>query len=492
MWLPLFIIALVFGVSAAHAQSFNLDAGTELGLPDDSYGGAAESPGVWQVLDFNVEQTVTLVGLDGLPTGVTISSPLPFGPAFTLHDGPSGDDEKLLEDYLDLHSTPVTLEVVGLAAGRYRVFTYAWAPDDERYVTLVSINDDNWALGGPWPGHLEPFVTHALHEVDIAEGAPLAISVFGVDKGTLNGLQIVRVPDDPPPVGDPQGFNLDAGARFGEPDASWGAAAGQPGRWMPLAFSAENPVTLQGLEGQPTTIRVTANLPFGPASFAHDGPSGDDEKLLEDYLDLHSTPGTFDFSGVPAGDYVVYTYAWGPDDDRYRTQVTIGDVTQQVGGPWPGGLAEGVTHARHKVTVPPSGKLTIKTFGTKGTLNGIQLVPAEDDRPVEAPPEVVEAEPEVVEPEPEAEVIEPEPEVVEAEPEVVEPEVVEVEPEVVAPEQVEPAEVEPEVIDVADEATVEPRRGHEDGCGAGGAQAGLALAMVLTTIVTRARRRPRP
>lgn len=178
----------------ARAQSFNLDAGKELGLPDASYGAAADQPGQWQELAFNAETTVALIDIDGAATAATISSPLPFGPAFTEGNGPSGDDEKLLGDYLDLHSTPATLEIAGLAPGDYVIYTYAWAPDDSRYATVVSVNDDSQQIGGAWTGALEEGVTHARHAVTVRAGDVVGVYTFGLTKGTLNGMQIVAVP----------------------------------------------------------------------------------------------------------------------------------------------------------------------------------------------------------------------------------------------------------------------------------------------------------
>ncbi len=200
----IFCLAPVASGSPALAQSFNLDAGGELGLPSASYGGAAGQPGEWLELSFNVEQVVPLMDIAGEATSVTLSSPLPFGPSFSLHDGPTGGDEALLEDYLDLHSTPAALEIAGLQAGRYTIYTYAWAPDDSRFSTIVTVGEDSQTIGGAWSGALELGVTHARHEVEVAAGGTVTLHTFGLTKGTLNGMQIVAQPDEPSPEATPE------------------------------------------------------------------------------------------------------------------------------------------------------------------------------------------------------------------------------------------------------------------------------------------------
>ncbi|MCC6622939.1 MAG: hypothetical protein IT385_16895 [Deltaproteobacteria bacterium] len=482
------LLSLSFLVAAAptgRAQSFNLDVGDAGGLPSAAYGGAAKSPGTWQALDLASTDPLALVTLGGEASTVTVTASTALTVTSATLEGPIDDDARLLEDWAPLGATPVTLTLAGLAPGRYQVWTYAWSPDEPAPITYVAVNDDTQAVSGAWPDEgFAVFVTHALHELDVGDGDDVVVSLVGVDQGALGGLQLVRLPDDPPPVGEPRGFNLDAGTMFGQPSRGWGGAAEQVGVWMPLSFHAENPVTLSGLDGEPTTVTLEANLPFGPASFAHDGPSGDEERLLEDYLDLHSTGGTFTFKGVPPGDYVVYTYAWGPDDDRYRTRVTLGEETQEIGGAWTGALAQGITHARHAVTVPSTGKLEIYTFGTKGTLNGIQLVPVVDT-PVEPGPEV--------EPEPAPEV-QPEP-APDAEPQP-EPDP-EPEPQPDPEPEPEPApEPDPEP-EAAPEPTPEPAaeaevvsRGDDDGCrGAPSGALALSTLVALALLARRARRR---
>ena len=472
--------ALVLGVAPARGQSFNLDAGLAGGVPAATYGGAAESPGAWQSLDFASSTTLALVDFDGQPTSVTITASAAFPSASGSDDGPSGDDASLLDDYLDLGSDEAIFTLAGLAAGRYRIWTYAWTPGDPSGVSYVAVSEDTWGVGGAWGGGFADFTTHAIHDVELDADEDVTVHITGViGDGVLNGMQIVKLPDDPPPVGDPQGFNLDAGSELGTPSRGFGGAGEQPGVWMPIAFSIENPLTLRGLDGEPTTITLEANLPFGPAFSEHDGPSGDEEKLLEDYLDLHTTGGTFTFKGVPAGDYVVYTYAWAPDDDRYRTFVTIGEDSQTIGGAWTGGLEQGVTHARQAVTVPASGRLVIQTFGTKGTLNGIQIVPVVD-MPVEPDPEEV---PEVVEAsEPGVEVVD-EPAVTET---TTVEEAVEPGPEPTV-EVVEPG-TDTSSQDASAEAAAEvTAQGGADGCG-GGHASELGLLALALVVAWRARR----
>lgn len=174
-----------------------------------------------------------------------------------------------------------------------------------------------------------------------------------------------------------QSLNIDYGLAFGSPADEYGAAADQPGIWNGLPGNDDAPQPLLDTRGEPTGVTITSSLPSGPASFDNAGTFGDDQSLMDDYLDLHSHPQTFTLSGLRAGSYTVYTYAWAPDDSAYYTFVDVNDQGgQQIGGEWPGGQQEGVTYARHTATLAEGEDLVVYTFAQlHGTLNGIQIVP---------------------------------------------------------------------------------------------------------------------
>ena len=176
-----------------------------------------------------------------------------------------------------------------------------------------------------------------------------------------------------------QAFNVDYGSANPAPTEGYGAAAGQPGTWNVISGLEERLVPLVTIDGQPSAVTIEPDLPFGPAAFDNPGTVGDDDALLDDYLDLHSVPAAFHLHGLQPGAYVVLTYAWAPDEAAFKTSVTVnGGDTQLVGGKWPGGLRLGITHARHLVGIAEGETLDIQTFGLgKGTLNGLQVVPVD-------------------------------------------------------------------------------------------------------------------
>ena len=117
-------------------------------------------------------------------------------------------------------------------------------------------------------------------------------------------------------TGNAQSFNVDYGSAFGTPSSSYGAAANQPGLWNAVDANTP-PVALKDVDGNATRVRVFEQLPFGPASFDDPATSGDDEALMDDYLDLHSVPHTFEIHGLQPGPQMVnenlgltYTMVW--------------------------------------------------------------------------------------------------------------------------------------------------------------------------------------
>lgn len=173
-----------------------------------------------------------------------------------------------------------------------------------------------------------------------------------------------------------QSLNVDYGSAFGTPSALYRGAANQAGYWNAVDSNGPPFPLLRDIEGKPTRVRVHEQLPFGPSSFDHPWTVGDDQALMDDYLDLHSTPHTFEITGLSAGTYSIYTYAWAPDSPLFATTVDIeGLGAQVIGGAWPGNHVRGVTFAKHDVVVKDGERVSVYTFGfTKGTLNGFQIV----------------------------------------------------------------------------------------------------------------------
>jgi len=47
-------------------------------------------------------------------------------------------------------------------------------------------------VGGEWPGGYREGITHAVHRSFTRAGDTVTFRLFGIGKGTLNGLQMVR------------------------------------------------------------------------------------------------------------------------------------------------------------------------------------------------------------------------------------------------------------------------------------------------------------
>ena len=183
-----------------------------------------------------------------------------------------------------------------------------------------------------------------------------------------------------------QGFNVDYGANvnFPVPTSAYGAASGQAGTWNDGSSGVIQ--GLAALDGSPSGVTLSETGAFaGGFEFNNAGTSGDDERLLDDYLDV-GAPGqisTSVFSGLANGDYQVYTYSWAADNRTgFCSQVDVvgsPDPQQVVCGTWPGMHAQGITYALHNVSVT-DGTITVNVeatpTGTFGTVNGIQIVPA--------------------------------------------------------------------------------------------------------------------
>lgn len=176
-----------------------------------------------------------------------------------------------------------------------------------------------------------------------------------------------------------QSCNVDLGDELamGVPMPSYGAAAGQAGVWNGVPVSAPTRAIVN-LDGSPTNVVFTNASNFG-VTWNHPGTVAGDQALLDDLGDP-GIGGQFRFTGLQPGGYEVWTYAWAPDSaTSFSTVIVTGasELATVVGGPWPGEMTEGVTHAVHHVVVT-NGTLQITVHPAAGSsfssLNGIQLV----------------------------------------------------------------------------------------------------------------------
>ena len=189
-----------------------------------------------------------------------------------------------------------------------------------------------------------------------------------------------------------EGFNIDLGGNqtFGTPASTYGAAALQPGAWNDVQTFASGQA-LTDLTGTITSVTFT-DLGTGVQDYESDNTatSGDDEALMDDFTDLGCAVGdatAYTISGLPDGDYEIYTYAWASDGSGFRTDITVtgsSDPLQSVGGDWAGNHALGVTYAFHRVTVSGGSNVDIQavTSSNCGSVNGFQLVAIDPGGPI--------------------------------------------------------------------------------------------------------------
>lgn len=238
------ITATLAACTAAQAQTFNIDidnggAPFGAGVPANSFGGAAETPGYWNDIDNVPGLTTVLRGLNGALTGASLQT---TGTVIvqSANDGQaSGEFAKLMEDGWQTvgSSDSITCTITGLQAGAYFVFTYGDPPDSNTQETRVTINGVFANCGGSHnTNEFVQNVTHTRHMVELAAGQNLVISVtnnpfVGGSRAFLGGLQIEKLPqrlyvnDDAPAGGD----GLTWATAFQNPGDAFGAVSAYGG-----------------------------------------------------------------------------------------------------------------------------------------------------------------------------------------------------------------------------------------------------------------------
>jgi hypothetical protein len=185
--------------SSLQGQSINVDFGVGAGAPGSGFGGAAEQAGYWNRLNAIGGQRA-LAGLDRSRTGATIRV---MG-RVEMDGGPvsAGPFQALMNDKLMLESGrgrtgTASVDVEGLAAGRYRVYTFACGGGDSTDLTVINVERSSsppQVVAGACTGIFLPGLTHAVHEVDVEDGGTIVVTAEALgERGSLNGIQIVQL-----------------------------------------------------------------------------------------------------------------------------------------------------------------------------------------------------------------------------------------------------------------------------------------------------------
>src|SRR5215813_341006 len=225
------LAALVGVEDLARAQAFNIDFGTAANKPADTYA-AAGLPGVWNGIEGQSGTTYALVGLDGRPTGVTLTQSGATSLISTSDSSVSGDDAALLDDALITTnaSQEVCLGIHGLSPGTYEVLIYAWMPNAPTVKSRArqDLSTMTIDVGGAWTGSHVEGVTYARWVLTIDSSGFLG-SHSGIVPNALpsNGAALNGVQIRPLTSGNPDAAsNPDAGSMT--PDAATDARIPPP------------------------------------------------------------------------------------------------------------------------------------------------------------------------------------------------------------------------------------------------------------------------
>lgn len=184
-----------------------------------------------------------------------------------------------------------------------------------------------------------------------------------------------------------QSMNIRFGSAVAAPDDDF-AGVGLAGYWNSFLGAQSTYYALADLAGNSTGATL---YNIGGTALVHTdslATSGDFESLLDEYVVTYSTSleTCLFFAGLDNGTYEVMTYAWLPNQPTIESRVRLDEAPGQnqfIGGEWPGGLVEGVTHARHVIQVTDGGiGLHSGTFAASplqmAALNAVQLVRYQD------------------------------------------------------------------------------------------------------------------
>jgi hypothetical protein len=201
--IPAVVVAAALAVApAVHGQALNIDFGEAGDGPPPTYA-AAGAAGVWN--SFRADHgtnTPNLLGLDGNPTGVSLSQIGGLDTPTVADPATTGDDSLLMDDYLVTFDDGLEscIFLHGMAPGTYEVLIYAWMPNAPAVRAFTSVDQEpgfpHHEVGGAWPGGHQEFVTYSRHLAVVGADGNLYLHsgiVPGHDPAlgaALNALQI--------------------------------------------------------------------------------------------------------------------------------------------------------------------------------------------------------------------------------------------------------------------------------------------------------------
>jgi len=200
------VVWLAAAQGVAVGQSVNVDmnrgpgAGAGASVPTSPFGAASGQNGVWNDVARSGAGPFALVGVDGTPSGVTLSrtgSAIDgaFGHSFT-----NGDYDRLLDDY-QMFNGPSSIVLSGLRPGAYTLYCYGITPFEDLNYTVFNVsgatNANPQFVGGAMPvNNFALGTTHARHDVVVGIDGTITITLTFFGKsgvGVVNGLQLVEL-----------------------------------------------------------------------------------------------------------------------------------------------------------------------------------------------------------------------------------------------------------------------------------------------------------
>lgn len=250
------------GAVAGFNIDMNRTSGTGAGVPASSYGAAAGQAGIWNNFVVGGAASISLSGLTGAPSGVTLTRVSGSGIQSSCPSGVPIDFSRLMCDYDYAVAgviNPIEYRFDNLLPGFYTVITYAGRADNastfqtQLWLDSTFVGQD--LISGPvTSGAFTLGVTHTQRNVTVGPGDSLRVIArdssgeFG-DPVSIAGIQLIRVGDPSASITSPAPFacactpltitGTASGAGFAGYTLEYSATGGDP--WT-LIEDGANPV----------------------------------------------------------------------------------------------------------------------------------------------------------------------------------------------------------------------------------------------------------